>query len=47
MTLPGGIAMISARDFLHYAVDELEGLIAKAYSEQRAEELTDPYSRVD
>jgi len=40
------VAMISSRDFLHYAVDELEGLIAKAYSGQRVEELTDPYSRV-
>jgi len=39
------VGMISSRDFLHYAIDELEASVAKAYSGQRAEELTDPYSR--
>ena len=40
-------AMISSRDFLRYAVDELEMLISNAYSKQRVEELTDPFSLVD
>lgn len=40
------LAMISSRDFLRYAVDELESLVAKAYVEERREELTDPYSLV-
>jgi len=41
------VAMISSRDFLRFALDELEELIAKAYSQHRIEEMTDPYSRVD
>lgn len=41
------VAMISSRDFLRFAIDELEGLIVKAYSEQRVEELTDPFSLVE
>ena len=40
------IAMLSTRDFLRYAVDELEEQLARAYSEQRLEELVDPYSLV-
>ena len=38
------VAMLSSRDFLRYAVDELEALVSKAYSGQRVEEQTDPYS---
>ena len=40
------VAMISSRDFLRYALDELETLVAKAYAKERREELTDPYSLV-
>ena len=40
------IAMLSTRDFLRYAVDELEEQLARAYSEQRVEELVDPYTLV-
>jgi len=39
------VAMLSSRDFLRYAVDELETLVAKAYAGQRVEEQTDPFSQ--
>ena len=41
------VAMLSSRNFLRFALDELESLIAKSYSQQRVEELTDPYSLID
>jgi CBS domain-containing protein len=40
------IGIISSRDFLQYVVDELENLIERAASEERLEELTDPYDFV-
>ncbi len=41
------MAMISSRDFLRFAVDNLETLVEKSYSKQRAAETIDPYSLVE
>ncbi len=41
------VAMLSSRNFLRFALEELESLIAKSYAQQRVEELTDPYSLID
>lgn len=40
------IGMISSRDFLRFVVGELERLIAKAYDQQRIEQLVDPYASI-
>lgn len=37
------IGIISSRDFLQYVVDELENLIERAASQERLEQLTDPF----
>jgi CBS domain-containing protein len=41
------MAIISSRDFLRFAVDELETLVARSYSKQRAAETIDPFTLLD
>ena len=41
------VAMISSRDFLRFAVDELETLVEQSYSRQRVEETVDPFDLLD
>ncbi len=37
------VGVISVRDFLRHATDELETLVARAYGEKRREQMVDPY----